>query len=201
MIIPTIKKIIKDILSDGKNNEYIPHPSKSVFNFAVSSNCIGCGYCLQVCPTNAIKVFKGRNLICEVCGGLCREICENGAIIGNRYKIDPKKCKRCGYCLIFCPIITILNEIPPIKTPVVVECNNCGLCIDSCPNNAITLDCDNKKVSINRELCTLCLKCIEICPINGIISPRDYINSSVVKIDLNSCIFCGECKNICPLKK
>lgn len=46
------------------------------------------------------------------------------------------------------------------------ECIACGMCWVSCPDNAITLDAEDKPV-INYELCKGCLICEQVCPKNG----------------------------------
>lgn len=51
----------------------------------VVEGCIGCGVCLRVCPTGAIKFNKD----------------ENGKVSG--YTIDLKKCMFCGNCEYYCP--------------------------------------------------------------------------------------------------
>ena len=47
------------------------------------NNCIKCGTCIKVCPTNAIKIES------------------------NIFKIDLKKCIFCGNCSFYCPVKAI----------------------------------------------------------------------------------------------
>ncbi|HEX9021247.1 MAG TPA: 4Fe-4S binding protein [Nitrospirota bacterium] len=51
--------------------------------YRVSENvCTGCGTCLDVCPTEAIKLQDGRAVItidCIDCGA-CPRVCPEGAI-------------------------------------------------------------------------------------------------------------------------
>ncbi|ABR55014.1 4Fe-4S ferredoxin iron-sulfur binding domain protein [Methanococcus vannielii SB] len=163
------------------------------------NNCICCGLCVEVCPTNAISIFKFRDIICESCG-LCVEICQNSAIKKDRFYVDPQKCTKCGYCVMFCTIPLIKNEIPVKKVPeVTLECNNCGLCIYQCLEKAIQFK--NGEIVINPKICKICLKCVEFCPLNALLSPNDSVKSKIINVDLNSCIFCKDCEEICPIKK
>ncbi len=51
--------------------------------FIITKNtCTGCGTCLEVCPTEAIKMIDGRasiTLDCIDCGS-CPRVCPEGAI-------------------------------------------------------------------------------------------------------------------------
>jgi len=188
-----LKKIFKNLF--GNDNFKKPNDTeKPEFD-----TCIGCGLCARVCPTNAIKIFKFRNIICSSCGS-CTEICPNNAILSDRYTIDKNKCTKCGYCALVCNIPIIKNEIPVPKTPIITkECNNCGLCISKCPKKAIYYD--KNGISIDSKKCNNCLVCVDFCPMHAIVSPQDYIKSCIVKVDINSCIFCKECEEVCPMKK
>ena len=161
-------------------------------------DCIGCGLCISACPTNAIKVFKYREVICLHCGA-CIDACPNDAISLDRFTIDKSKCIGCGYCALVCTIPIIKNEIPLPSTPIITnKCNNCGLCIIKCPEGSIYFK-DNK-ISINKEKCKNCLYCVEFCPMNSIMSPKDYIKSLIINVDIYSCIYCKECEYVCPLR-
>jgi|AntAceMinimDraft_17_1070374.scaffolds.fasta_scaffold12161_4 ferredoxin len=46
--------------------------------FVESNSCVGCGDCVKVCPTNAIKIIDGKAVIdadlcieCEICITSC----------------------------------------------------------------------------------------------------------------------------------
>jgi len=51
----------------------------------LSKSCTGCGLCIKVCPTDAIKIIKD----------------ENNNVIS--YKINLGKCIFCGQCTYYCP--------------------------------------------------------------------------------------------------
>jgi ferredoxin len=190
-----LKIIIKNLF--GKKTEFLETNKRTEKPHL--GNCIGCGLCVDVCPTNAIEIFKFREIICSCCG-VCVEVCPNNAIEKDRFTIDTEKCTKCGYCVLFCSIPYIKNEIPKPKTPVITsECNKCMLCIKKCENKAILFK-DNK-IIIDEEKCKNCLKCVEFCPMKAILSPDEFVNSCIVKVDINSCIFCKECVEACPLKK
>ncbi|MCQ6254405.1 4Fe-4S binding protein [Methanocaldococcus sp.] len=186
-----IKNIIKMIYLSNKNKDIFSKPSKTKPIQLVE--CIGCGLCVSKCPTNAIKIFDFRETICSVCG-TCLEICPNNAIIKDRFTIDESKCMKCGICISFCPIPIIKKEIPKPKTPVILKdrCNSCGLC------DCEAIDVLNKE--IDPEKCKLCLKCIDRCSLQAILTPDEYVNSLVIKVDIDSCIFCRECEEVCPIR-
>ncbi|HII59817.1 TPA: 4Fe-4S binding protein [Methanocaldococcus jannaschii] len=184
-----IKTLIRSIFLTNRNKFSKPSKTKPI----QLTECIGCGLCVDVCPTNAIKIFSFRETICSVCG-TCVDVCPNNAIIKDRFTIDADKCTKCGVCVLFCPIPIIKKEIPKPKTPVILKdrCNSCGLC------ECEAIDIINKE--INPEKCKLCLSCIEKCPLQAILTPDEYINSLIVKVDIDSCIFCRECEEICPIR-
>jgi ferredoxin len=47
------------------------------------------------------------------------------------------------------------------------ECVGCGTCVEECPEEAITLD-DEDKAVVNKEKCTECKTCLENCPSEAI---------------------------------
>ena len=86
--------------------------------------CVGCGTCVERCPKHIIKLIpydsahwvgcmshdKGAvtrkycDIGCIACG-LCKKVCESGAIdiVGNTASIDYSKCTGCGKCVEKCP--------------------------------------------------------------------------------------------------
>lgn len=94
-----IKTLIRSIFLTNRNKFSKPSKTKPI----QLTECIGCGLCVDVCPTNAIKIFSFRETICSVCG-TCVDVCPNNAIIKDRFTIDADKCTKCGVCVLFCPI-------------------------------------------------------------------------------------------------
>ncbi|NPA62719.1 MAG: 4Fe-4S dicluster domain-containing protein [Methanococci archaeon] len=185
-----IKAIIKNIFLTNRKKFKKPSKTKPI----QLTECIGCGLCVSVCPTNAISIFKFREIICAHCG-LCVDVCPTNAIIEDRFTIDENKCLKCGICVLVCPIPIIKNEIPKPKTPIIIKdrCNSCGLC------ECGAIDVINK--TIDPKKCKLCLKCVEKCPLQAILTPDEYVNSLIVKVDIDSCIFCRECEDVCIIRR
>jgi phenylglyoxylate dehydrogenase delta subunit len=50
----------------------------------------------------------------------------------------PGKCRKCGYCFIFCPTGCI-EETPIAFRANLDYCKGCGICARMCPANAIML--------------------------------------------------------------
>lgn len=48
------------------------------------------------------------------------------------------------------------------------NCISCGFCISECPKQAITLAADSGEITIDRELCDVCLKCANGCYANAL---------------------------------
>ncbi|ENN95822.1 4Fe-4S ferredoxin [Methanocaldococcus villosus KIN24-T80] len=94
--------------------------------------CVKCGYCLEVCPTSAIRVYKERIAknkdSCYIinedqCIGcrICYKVCEVNAIkISKETKLPyilPEKCVACGLCARECPV----NAIKEVKKDMAMK--------------------------------------------------------------------------------
>lgn len=57
------------------------------------------------------------------------------------------------------------DSVPYLKKALVSRniCKGCGTCITVCPNNAITID-DENKASIDKSICLTCGYCTPVCP-------------------------------------
>jgi len=73
----------------------------------------------KYCPAKACKALGTYRIVNEACllCGLCKDVCEQGAIITerNRYYIDEDKCNRCGTCIQVCPAGCILYRGQPVS--------------------------------------------------------------------------------------
>lgn len=57
------------------------------------SRCTGCGACVEVCPTGAIRLMEGET--------------------GKRAEIDSRACRGCEACVEACPEEAIMSEVEP----------------------------------------------------------------------------------------
>jgi 2-oxoglutarate ferredoxin oxidoreductase subunit delta len=63
----------------------------------------------------------------------------------NNILIDENNCKRCGYCIAFCPVNVYEQSkdgLPLVKR--LEECTSCMLCELRCPDLALKLEVINK---------------------------------------------------------
>ena len=130
------------------------------------NKCKGCTACARVCPGNAIiSKVKTPHVIeedkCLKCG-LCIEKCKFDAIYnsnepvpallpkeeapvaptaapagGEKYRIDPEKCKGCTACSKVCPAGAIKGELKVAHEIDRDACLGCGACFEKCRLGAI----------------------------------------------------------------
>ena len=124
--------------------------------------CLGCGDCVKVCSTGALKMDK-----------------ETGLPI-----VDESLCTSCGKCVSACPNSVIeLRKRGPRNMRVFVSCINkdkgavarkackaacigCGKCAKVCQFDAISIE--NNVAYIDFTKCKLCKKCVAECPTGAI---------------------------------
>ena len=125
-----------------------------------SYGCLGCGDCVEACPSGALSMNAGTLLP----------------------EVDSSKCTACGACVKACPRgIIELRAKGPVR--VWVDCVNkdkgavarkacsaacigCGKCAKLCESSAITLQ-DNL-AWIDSDKCAQCTKCVSECPTGAI---------------------------------
>jgi len=131
--------------------------------------CTMCNKCVEVCPTNAIKIsndyypeFVGPCVLCMK----CVEVCPSGAL----KKIKKEKIK-IGICKID---INKCNSWDP-------KVGNCLVCWEWCPVGAVELTAKEVKKNpekdprlfvakpiINQKRCIGCCMCVHACPKHAI---------------------------------
>lgn len=130
---------------------------------ACQYGCLGCGDCMELCPTDSICITSG---------------------IAH---IDPRTCIGCGMCIDSCPKGIISLRAKDNKTAVMCNshdsgavarklcsnaCIGCKKCEKVCPEGAITVK--NNLADIDYDKCTGCGLCAEACPV-GCIKTTDFV--------------------------
>ncbi|WP_458404803.1 tungsten-dependent formylmethanofuran dehydrogenase subunit FwdF [Methanobrevibacter sp.] len=175
-------------------------------------NCVGCGICVNVCPTDSLRLGP----IVPIARGL---------IEMDLISINEESCVFCGLCTIACPfdslslVIDGVNIKENTSYPVwnvesqidEEDCIYCGRCYSICPRDSILferklpnpVDLVRGEIDIDKQQCIYCSFCADMCPAEAITvkniptSSVDKLNNSI-DVDLSKCIFCGICKRICP---
>ncbi|WP_458454340.1 tungsten-dependent formylmethanofuran dehydrogenase subunit FwdF [Methanobrevibacter sp.] len=175
-------------------------------------NCVGCGICVNVCPTDSLRLGP----IVPIARGL---------IEMDLISVNEESCVLCGLCSIACPFdsLSLLingtdikeNEAYPVWNVESQiddeECIYCGRCYSICPRDSILferklpdpVDLVRGEIDIDKQQCIYCSFCADMCPAEAITvkniptSSVDKLNNSI-DVDLSKCIFCGICKRVCP---
>ena len=175
-------------------------------------NCVGCGICVQVCPTDSLRLGP----IVPIARGL---------IEMDLVSIDADSCVLCGLCSVACPFDSLSLNIDGIDVKDIGsypiwdveskvdedDCIYCGRCYNVCPQDSIIFkrelpnpaDLVRGEIDIDEEQCIYCSFCADMCPADAIIiknvptSSNDLVNNSI-DVNLSKCIFCGVCKRVCP---
>ena len=191
--------------------------------FLSTNKCNGIGKCLEVCPTEAIRLINNKAFSCITCGA-CFEACPNNAIFKNKYQgyvIDRAKCNGCGVCEFTCPVNSIHieysedkldfesevddeskeeNEIQK-RTPIIKGiCARCGICIDACPSKSRVDGFDlmaDKQINFLKSLNLAFPTLTDTEPTIKDTKATEATRKSVVT-DLENCILCGRCDYYCP---
>ena len=58
----------------------------------------------------------------------------------RRPVLDASKCKRCGICLMFCPVNSISRERDGSFVTLREFCKGCGICAAECPHGAMSME-------------------------------------------------------------
>lgn len=149
--------------------------SKFLSGFKVCPySCLGLGDCVEVCPQNAIRIDKSRNVAV----------------------IDPEKCNGCGLCVKECPKNII--KLVPGNTKIAFLCSydylkdipgrekcergciHCRKCYKACEYEAITWNKEKAIPEFDIEKCTLCGACIKACPQNTLTEFSNILRKATV---------------------
>lgn len=178
-----------------------------------NDHCVGCGICVDMCPTEAIRLGP----VMPVARGLLE---------ADLININQKECCLCGLCAASCPFDALefnlngknskeLGNYPQWTHNANIDsetCIYCGRCETACPQDAIYLkrvlptidELVRGETDIDKDKCIYCGICEEMCPANAIEIEFNQINSnnpqvaSDIKIDESKCIYCSICKRVCP---
>ncbi len=173
----------------------------------ISHNCIGCGICADVCPTNSIKSAPtlpiARGLLkmdyininkdtCALCG-LCASSCAFNAL---KFSIDETDVKETELYPKWSHETTMNDDL----------CIYCQRCESVCPREAITVTRElpersklvTGEIEINDEKCINCGICEEMCPAEAITMKKTGKNSYEISVNEDKCVYCMVCKRACP---
>jgi len=131
-------------------------------SYTITSDCVGCGACLKLCPVEAIR---GESKM--------------------THHIDPQKCIECGSCGRICNFHAVLDQDQQVCQHIkrsdwgkpsidLRTCISCVLCVQACPVSCLELQLvikrsKNKYPILTRiDDCLGCGFCVEICPVEAI---------------------------------
>lgn len=182
----------------------IMNPTRTLTH--TNENCIGCGLCNTICPTNAIKMAP----LLPVARGILKK---------PYLTINEDKCAECGMCAAACPFDALDLKIdnqsikenpiyPKWNIDVIIDENNCLYCQQcqiACPQDAIKVTRQYPKrtefvsgeLEINEEECIKCGICQELCPAEAITVDRTT-GKETIQFDKEKCVYCKVCKKACP---
>lgn len=104
-----------------------------------SAECISCGACADICPTQAIVQRSGT------------------------YIVQQNLCIGCGACAPECPVEAISpGTLIVVPTVDLNECIQCAACDAECPTGAMSSGV------ITSALCSGCRACVPVCPVAAI---------------------------------
>ena len=174
-------------------------------------NCVGCGICTDVCPTDSLRLGP----IVPIARGL---------IEMDFISVNADSCAFCGLCSSACPFNALdltINDVSVkeldiypdwnVKSDINDDCIYCGRCYEVCPQDSIIFkrelpnpsDLVRGEIDIDDEKCIYCSFCADLCPAGAITvknvptASNDVVNNAI-EVDVSKCIFCGVCKRICP---
>ncbi len=143
------------------------------------SQCIRCGECMKVCPTNAVQpamfesglqgmwspLLNMREGYCEYKCNMCTEVCPTGAIA--KLPLEKKKTTKIG-----------LSMVDKNRCVAYAYGTECRVCRDHCPLPDKAINLVEASVLVNTKMLTI----------------------KQPQVDSKLCIGCGICENKCPVE-
>lgn len=173
----------------------------------ISKNCIGCGICADICPTNSLKLGP----VLPIARGLLKM---------DYISVNEDTCALCGLCASACAFKALKFSIngkdidkmelyPKWSHETIVNddaCIYCRKCETACPRDAITVtrtlpkrsDLVIGEIEIKEDECINCGVCEEMCPAEAITIKETGKNSYKISVDEDKCVYCLVCKRACP---
>jgi len=137
------------------------------------SLCIRCGKCVDVCPTNGLRLDYSSLI------GLGAPVLE-------------------GFCAVYTELIQPSRSKNMEFKKRRLEAELCMKCINVCPTRALKRLPLNKikmaSIEIIHEKCVKCYTCIDVCPFDAISIGRDGFPEA----DSGKCVGCRQCEKLCP---
>ncbi len=128
----------------------------------LSNSCIGCGRCVDICPSKTLRLditnkpyLNYHEASCEYECNKCGIVCPVGAI--QKKSVPEKK-------LIAIGLVNFISNL----CVVVTEGNDCGACAEHCPTGAVVMGPYNDRLYIpvtDTKLCVGCGSCERVCPV------------------------------------
>jgi len=140
-------------------------PPGSISYKHLADYCIGCGRCVDICPSKTLRLdITNKPYLnydegsCEYECNKCGIVCPTGAIV--KKSIEEKKLIAIG-----------LVEFTKDFCVVVTKENDCGACAEHCPTTAVVMEVYKNNLYIpvtDTKLCVGCGSCERVCPVRPV---------------------------------